>query len=191
MTTQTPIIQTVPAYQTRDGEKFHTLEAAQTHAKTRWFEAIIQNACKGHPDYARLDRDLLVKFLFETGAQITGAVQSPLNPAPIAAPAPATKPAEAQPVAQEKPRTYEAAIPAARVDASPAQTVADKLMGAAERGLSMVRKPVERPVDPGFVRPDPGFPPRTSPVEVDLEAELAKFAEEEMPSGLSRGFRGQ
>lgn len=203
-TNNTPAIQTVVSYQTRDGERFNSLPEAQTHARTQWFEAIITTASKENPEFARLDRDLLIKFLFSTGAHLAHAINNGLSPAPLApsvvvtnTPRPGepetarvrepvhqpvhpsvVRPNPAGPVPQEPILTRPAAqppIPAARADASPPRGAAEVLMNAAQRGLASIRG--ER---------DPGFPPQTKPVEPEINDHL----EAELSEAMANGFTG-
>ena len=80
------VIATVPAYQTVDGQRFHDLGEAQTHTRRELFAAIRARACRGNPEFARLDKDLLIDFLMENGSMIGGASREPFNPIPMQRP---------------------------------------------------------------------------------------------------------
>lgn len=122
-------LQTSVAFTAFDGKQFHDLAEARTHVRGELYTRVLADACRDKPDFARLDKDLLVEFLMTHGPRLAKIAVDPFNPAPL----PQEKPATQQPAAQAP------AIPAARPDASPAPSAARKLMNLAERGLESVR----------------------------------------------------
>lgn len=171
-------VKTVIAFEAHDGQKFHSLGEAQIHTRTELFRHIYRVRCAARPEFARLDQDLLVEFLFASTPILAQAMTEPFNPMPLPNP---SKPPAAAPAAEP-----ERAMPAARADAAPTPTVAAKLVSAAQRGLESVRS----------VR-DPGFPPRTEPVANEVRVSYgdtvaALEAELDLPAegGQRRGYAG-
>lgn len=74
-------IATVPAYLTRDGQRFHTAAEAQAHTRARMVDAVINSAIKANPEFAKLDRPLLAEFCLLAGAQMGAVMAEPLTPA--------------------------------------------------------------------------------------------------------------
>lgn len=169
-------VQTVIAYETTDGKKFHSLDEAKNHTRDELYKSIIKHAVSNRPEFARLEPALLLDFIKAAAPYLPGAINAPFDPFPIPA-----KKSVAEPAA-----TAQAPIPAARPDASPAPGPAARLLSAAANGLAQVRNP--------GARIDPGFPPRTAPSEREMveafEEEMDAIGEQRIKAGMARGFGG-
>ena len=78
----------ITAFRTVDGEQFFNEDAARTHERTYGMLGVIERAVKADPDFARLDRDLLLAFLLKHGAVAAKVALAPI-------------PAQAEPTVQE------------------------------------------------------------------------------------------
>ena len=76
-------IRTVAAYQTVDGQKFHTAAEAQEHTRLFLLDSIISAATKADPQFARLDHDLLRKFCRAFGKHVGEVTTEPFEPLPV------------------------------------------------------------------------------------------------------------
>lgn len=77
-------IRTVAAYETVDGQKFHSATEAQEHTRFFLIDSIISSAVKGDPQFARLDPDLLRNFCRKYGAHLGNVMGEPFKPLPMA-----------------------------------------------------------------------------------------------------------
>lgn len=73
-------IKTVAAFEAADGTKFHSLGEAQDFTRRKMVEAGIETAIKANPQFARLDKPLLVDFLLMTGRHMGAVMAEPLAP---------------------------------------------------------------------------------------------------------------
>lgn len=65
MTPNMDVIQTVLAFQTSDGERFHDLTQAQGHARRRLIDGLYLHAAKQDVAFAALPRELMIDFLMK------------------------------------------------------------------------------------------------------------------------------
>lgn len=77
------VIQTNPVYTTLDGEHFFDKEQARHHAQGLLFGAAIDAGVEHNPQFARLDRDLMIQFMRTFGTRIGEMARDPLHIAPI------------------------------------------------------------------------------------------------------------
>lgn len=160
-------VQTVLAYATADGERFHSVEDAQLHTRKELYKALHARACRDNPEFARLDKDLLVDLLLHSGSYFAKAITNAFEPLPLAPP-PAAQ-------AQATAASTVTPMPAARPDASPAPTAATRLMDAAAKSLATVRGE----------RADPGFPPSTTPAAREPVRKMVDEFDEEMDAAVA------
>lgn len=77
-------IQTVFAYKTGDGQKFHDLAEAQIHTRKSLLGMQYDKLCKEDPNFAKMDRGLFVEATFKAGTLIGEIMRDTLSPkAPV------------------------------------------------------------------------------------------------------------
>lgn len=79
MTTATAI-HIVDAFQTLDGQRFHSLVEARTHTRNERLMAIYKKLMETDPKFARLDADLFVAACVLMGQHIGIAATDPMEP---------------------------------------------------------------------------------------------------------------
>lgn len=77
-------IRTVAAYETVDGQKFHSVTEAQEHTRFFLIDSIISSAVKADPQVSRLDHDLLRTFCRRYGAHLGNVMGESFKPLPLA-----------------------------------------------------------------------------------------------------------
>lgn len=73
-------IQTVLAYKTGDGQRFHDLEEARNHTRRSLLGFRYDKLCKEDPNFAKLDRDLFVEACYRSGTLIGEIMRDTLSP---------------------------------------------------------------------------------------------------------------
>lgn len=74
-------IQTINGYQTADGQKFHEITEAQTHARRALYGIVHDRAVAGNTALGILPRETVIDFLMAHGQQIASIALDPLEPA--------------------------------------------------------------------------------------------------------------
>lgn len=120
-------IQTVLAYKTGDGQKFHDLEEARNHTRKSLLGLQYDKLCKEDPNFAKMDRDLFVEACYRSGTLIGEIMRDALSPKSLP-----THEGGAVP-GQAAPRILDNASPAIR-------QISEKLAGAT-RSPGMIGKP--------------------------------------------------
>lgn len=77
------IIRQVPAFETADGQKVFSAEEARHISRGLLYAAEIESAIKANPQFARLDKELLIAFCRAHGVRIGEMSRDPLEIAPL------------------------------------------------------------------------------------------------------------
>lgn len=80
----TALIKTIASYETTDGQKFHSLEDAQTHTRKSLYEAIHKQAMRDNPEFHALPKETLLAFLMAHGTRLAQVATNEFKPEPIA-----------------------------------------------------------------------------------------------------------
>lgn len=71
-------IKPTAAFVTTDGKQFFNQEEARQHERTTAFERLYANACRANPQFARLDRALILAFVKVHGVEIGKIAGDPI-----------------------------------------------------------------------------------------------------------------
>lgn len=71
----------IKAYETPDKQRFFDEEEARKHERRYDYGNHVDLAVKSRPEFARLDRELLLDFLMQHGSTIGKLADSPIEPA--------------------------------------------------------------------------------------------------------------
>jgi hypothetical protein len=76
-------LQTIVAYQAKDGKQFFDLAESQTYARRQMHGGIYNAALKHDPNFAKLDKELVIDMLMLFGKHFAKVAQDPLEPAAL------------------------------------------------------------------------------------------------------------
>ena len=68
----------IPAFETSDKKRFFVESDARDHERGVDFSNLLSTACRTDPEFARLDTDLLVKFMFKHGSTVGKLADAPI-----------------------------------------------------------------------------------------------------------------